>query len=111
MPKQQRNQRRARGQKPVEQIKIAKERIQLLIRQSIDVHTSRPDLSRRYFQLAKKIGMRYNIRISREQKRKFCKKCFSYIGEGWRFKKGRAQAVCRHCGDVMRYPYKPKRQK
>jgi ribonuclease P protein subunit RPR2 len=109
MPKPKNEQRRARGTKPIGQIKIAKERIAILIEEASRVHTTRPDLARRYFQLAKKIGMRYNVRIPRQAKRKFCKYCFSYLAEGWRFKKGRASVVCRNCGKIIRYPYKPKK--
>ncbi len=106
----ERNERR-RGTKPFDQIKIAKERISILMEQAVKVHKEQPGLAQRYFRLAKKIGMRYNIRIPAQLKRKFCRRCFSYLGEGWRFKKGRAQATCKNCGLVMRYPYKPKRQK
>lgn len=104
----QKHQRR-RGTKPIDQIKIAKERMHLLMERAISMHSSRPDLSRRYFQLSKKIGMRYNVRIHREYKRKFCKHCFSFLGEGWRLKNGRMSVTCKNCGKTMRYLYKPKK--
>ena len=111
MPRKKQERRaRTRGTKPLDQVKIAKERIVILIDQAVSVHGTRPDLSRRYYQLAKKIGMRYNIRIPKQSKRKFCRYCFSYLSEGWRFKKGRASVTCKNCGKILRYPYKPKKK-
>ena len=99
-----------RRSKPTDQIKVAKERIELLISRAEKVHGDRPELARRYFQLAKKIGMRYNVKIPRYMKRKFCKNCFTYISEGWRFKNGKATIKCKSCGKIMRYPYKPSKR-
>lgn len=102
-----RNRNSDRRRKPEYQMKIAKERVGILLDEAVKARTENPNLSRRYFQLAKKIGMRYNMRMPRSAKRSFCKKCFSYLGEGWRFKKGRAYVKCRNCGFVKYYPYKP----
>jgi ribonuclease P protein subunit RPR2 len=102
------NNRRA---KPEYQLKIAKERIQILLEEAMKVHKDQPNLAKRYFLLAKKIGMRYNVRLPKHLKRRFCKYCFSYISEGWRFKSGRMYVKCRDCGRTMRYPYKPRKDK
>lgn len=101
----------SRRKKPAYQIKIANERIAILLNEAVNIHKERPDLARRYFSLAKKIGMRYNVSIHKQMKRKFCKHCFSYLSEGWRFKKGRAYVKCKNCGRILIYPYKPKGRK
>lgn len=98
-----------RRKKPDYQIKIAKERIAILLIEAVKVFDERPDLAKRYFTLAKKIGMRYNVSLPGDMKRKFCKKCDAYMPEGWRFKKGRASIKCQNCGHKMVYPYKPKK--
>ncbi len=100
---------RGRRKKPEYQLKIAKERIILLLNEGIGVYKERPDLTKRYYKSAKKIGMRYNVGMPRELKRKFCKYCFSYLIEGWRFKKGHMYVKCQKCGKILRYPYKSKK--
>ena len=62
-----------RREKPEEQIKIAKERIAILFKEA----DKEPDMAKRYMKLAKKIGMRYNVRLG-SLKRRFCKECHSY---------------------------------
>lgn len=106
-----RNNERQRRSKPTYQIKIAKERIAILLDEAEKAHKERADLARRYFHLAKKIGMRYNVDMPRHLKRRFCKYCFSYLSEGWRFKKGRMYIKCKNCKKTIRYPYKPKTNK
>ena len=101
----------SRRSKPEYQIKTARERINGLVQRAVKISSVRPELAKRYFELAKKIGMRYNVPIPGSYKRKFCKKCFSYLGEGWRFKKGVAHNICKNCGTSARYPYKPKKIK
>jgi len=99
--------RNDRRSKPEHKVKIAKERINILMNEAINVHKENPALSKRYFVLAKKIGMRYNVLIPGSKKRKFCKNCFSFLSEGWRFRGGQAHVTCKECGNTARYPYKP----
>jgi len=106
MKTKSRSDRRA---KPEYQIKIAKERIGILIDHAVNASKDNPKMARRYYRLAKKIGMRYNVRMPKHLKRRFCKYCFSYLESGWRFKKGRMYITCSVCGKIIRYPYKPKR--
>ncbi|MBI3190144.1 ribonuclease P [archaeon] len=103
--------RNDRRSKPEYQVKIAKERINILMNEAMAAQKENPEMSKRYFILAKKIGMRYNVLIPGNKKRKFCKKCFSFLSEGWRFKGGQARVTCKNCGQSMRYPYKPFRSK
>lgn len=95
--------------KPEDQIKIAKERIDILFKEAENVVRERPDLAKRYVKLAKKIGMRYNVRLGK-LKRKFCKYCYSFFLPGLtcsqRLRKGRITIKCFSCNKTIRYPYK-----
>ena len=98
MPERSRN-------KPEWQLKIARERIGILFDEA--TKTNDKKLQRRYMQLAKKIGMRYNVRLGK-QKKMFCKKCFYYFGADTkrRLKNGKIIIKCPDCGRVARQIYK-----
>lgn len=92
-----------------ERIKIAKERINILF-DLAEKELKTPERSRRYVELARTIGMRCNIRLTKGQKRKFCKKCnqllipektseIKYVS-GKKFMK----IKCMNCGSVYRHP-------
>ena len=63
-----------------------------------------PERSKRYVELARKIAMRYNVRLTKEMKMKFCRKCSSYLRPGVNLKvrnRKDKQAViitCLECG-------------
>lgn len=96
-----------RRRKPVHQIKIAKERIKKLLKLA---KTSKKQ--ERYISLAKKIGMRYNVRLSKDIKRKICKKCNIYMIPGktcstWLDSKNKTIIIkCKKCNTLYRYSYK-----
>ncbi|MBW3015897.1 ribonuclease P [Candidatus Woesearchaeota archaeon] len=93
--------------KPADQINIAKERIKELFRQADQEFKNDPKLSDRYVQLARKIAMKFRIRIPRELKRKFCKHCYSYFKPGVtvriRTKPGKVVYYCLKCKKYMRF--------
>lgn len=103
---------RRSGRKPKSWQSVAKERIKILLDLAAKEFKSNPDRSKRYVQLAKKIGMRYNVRIPKELKRKFCKNCYVYLMPGVTCRvrtRGVQQAVittCLKCGNVTRHPYR-----
>ncbi len=72
---------RRRSQKSEWQLKIAQERIEILFKLAKEAFDKHPERSRRYIELARKIGLRYNIRLPRETKRIFCKKCNTLLIE------------------------------
>ncbi len=45
----------------------------------IKKYNESPELSNKYTKLARKIAMKFKIRLTRSQKRKFCKHCYSYL--------------------------------
>ena len=99
-----------RGKKPEWQRRLAKERILHLFREAEKRVHDRPELSRRYMELAKKIGMRYNVRIPRHLKRRMCKSCYMYLKEGVtasvRVEKGVIKVRCLYCNAIRRFPYR-----
>jgi ribonuclease P protein subunit RPR2 len=59
----------------IKQIKIAKERIKILLNLAEKELNSHPERSRKYIELARNIGKRCNVRLTKEQKGRFCKEC------------------------------------
>jgi len=68
-----------------------------------------PDYSNRYVQLARKIGMRYRVRMPQELKRQICKHCHAYLVQGvtarTRLQGTHITTTCTVCGKQMRLPY------
>lgn len=92
-------------------VKIAGERIDILFQAAEEeARTHRLDRSDRYVNLARKIGMRYNVRIPRHHKRRFCRHCHSFLlpSKNSRVRlSGRIITVhCHNCGRYTRLPYK-----
>jgi len=71
-----------RRSKPDWQKKIAEERINILFREAEIEYKNDPKLSHRYVFLARKIAMKYNLKLPSELKRKFCKQCHHYLFPG-----------------------------
>jgi ribonuclease P protein subunit RPR2 len=106
--------RRKKG-KPRVWIKIARERIEILFNLAREELERNPERSRKYIQLARKIGMRYNVRLTKEQKRSFCKRCNQLLiptktsKVTINSKKKLVEIECLNCGSLYRYPYKTKK--
>lgn len=89
-------------------IGIAMERINILMERAID-EAIRGDLSYadRYVDLARKISMKYNIRIPRKFKRFICRGCKGILVPGKtlevRFRRGKILYKCIRCGEIKRF--------
>ncbi len=91
--------------------RIALERMVVLFglaeKEALQGHAPR---ARRYVDLARKIGMRYNVRVPPEFKRRFCKECLAYFVPGVnarvRVGRGRVVVTCLACGAIQRLPYR-----
>jgi ribonuclease P protein subunit RPR2 len=100
--------------KPAWQRELVLERIRILFDQA---EKSTPGRSRRYIEMALKLSTRFNIRLSPELKRRFCKSCKSYLvpGKTSSIRTSPTQksviTTCRHCGHVSRHPYRLERKK
>ncbi len=103
---------RKHKQKPLKQRKIALERIEHLFKEAEKAFKSNPKLSNRYVHLARKIAMKYKVKIRSPLKKRFCKHCYKYIkpGVNCRVRLGDKQVVyyCLGCKRFMRFPYKKK---
>jgi len=100
-----------KSKKPDWQQKIAKERIDILFNLANKEFKKHPERSRRYVELARKIGLRYNVRFTRTLKRKFCKNCNSLLKPGISAKlrldsKTKVIVIrCLNCNKTYRHPY------
>ena len=97
--------------KPEWQQSIAKERIAILFREALlAAKTGRYDRANRYVFLARKLAMKYNVKMEREQRRKFCHKCYHYLhAKNLKVrtnpKTKAVEITCLDCKHVNRYPY------
>lgn len=90
--------------------KEALEKIKVLFKEAKLQFSKNPSLSNRYVKLARKIAMKYNIRMPREFKRKFCKHCYTYLVPSKncrvRIHKSRVIYYCNKCKKFMRFVLK-----
>jgi ribonuclease P protein subunit RPR2 len=98
-----------KGRRTKSMINIASERIDILFNQA-EEEALADNLQRsdRYVELARKIGMRYNVRVPGRYKRRYCKFCHSYLipskNSRVRVRGKRIVLSCESCGGVMRMP-------
>jgi ribonuclease P protein subunit RPR2 len=89
--------------------KIASERVLILFNQAELKFHEDSSLSDRYVQLARKIAMKYKVKIPREFKRRFCKSCFRYLVPGAncrvRLCKSKVVYTCLNCKNMTRISY------
>lgn len=96
-----------KGRRTKGMIEIAKERIQLLFEFAEHQRAQgKYDRLDRYVDLARRIGMRYNVRIPAEYKRRYCKHCYAYLvfGRNAEFRTRNKFIIihCNNCGGLMR---------
>ncbi len=94
--------------------RIAKERIRILFEMMERMKHEDYELARRYVELARRIAMKYRLKLPKRYKILFCKKCMYPYVEGKfrvRIRKSRVIITCLNCGFERRIPIKPKKQK
>jgi len=88
--------------------RLARERIGILFERAAEFYPENPEWSNRCVELARKIGMRHRVRIEPLLKRRFCRRCNSYLVPGSnarvRIHRGRVVVTCLNCGHRSRYP-------
>lgn len=100
-----------KSKKPDWQQQIARERIEILFSLADNEFRKHPERSKRYIQLARKIGLRYNIRFGKGLKKKFCKNCSSLLKPGISSKirldknSKTILVTCLNCNKTYRHPY------
>ena len=96
--------------KPKKHKEIALERIKILFEEAKQAFKEDPALANRYVKLARKLAMKYKVRIPREFKRKYCKHCYSYLRPPYnarvRIQKGKVVYTCYTCKKFMRFVLK-----
>jgi len=93
-------------------VRIARERVSDLFslaeREALIGHT---ELADRYVGLARRVGMRYNVRLLAEYRELYCRTCSTFWVEGrsvrTRIRKGRRVRTCLKCGRPRRTRVKP----
>jgi len=107
--------RRRRSSARGENRRIALERISILFNEAREAFDCEPELAQRYVNLARKIGMRYKVRIPMEFRRIICRRCKGLILPGKncvvRIRQEREThlvTTCLNCGKLMRIPLKRK---
>ncbi|HEX55424.1 MAG: hypothetical protein DRO90_02750 [Candidatus Altiarchaeales archaeon] len=97
--------------------RIAMERIEILFKNADDsALNGNIENANRYIELARRIAMKYNIRIPREYKRKFCKYCYRYLLPGRtsrtriNSRMRRVEIKCLSCGRRIFYPLNTKNE-
>ncbi len=98
-----------RGRRTSEMVRIAKERIDdLFALAEEEAFEHRSYLPDRYVELARKVGMRYNVRLLPEYAELYCRGCSSFWVEGrtvrTRLRGGRRVRTCLVCGRLRRVP-------
>lgn len=96
-----------RGRRTAPMIRAAQERITVLFtlaeEESRGAPSPYPD---RYLRLARRIGMRYNLRVPPEFRSLYCRRCSTYWVEGrtvrTRLRGGKRTQTCLKCGAVRR---------
>ena len=95
--------------KPAEHRKIALERIKVLFKEADTIYKEDPKLSNKYVKLARKISMKYKVKIPSELKKRFCKHCHCFLKPPHnckvRLHQGKVVYHCLNCNKIMRFPY------
>lgn len=88
---------------------IAKKRIEILFEEAKKISIKSPELSKRYLSLANKIAQKVNLTLTKDQKRKFCKHCYSYFvpqkNVRVRLKNKKVVYYCLSCKKFTKFPY------
>lgn len=88
---------------------IARERMSILLDRAAEVFREDRELARRYVYLARRLGMRYNVRLKKDDKLRVCRRCNAYLVPGAncrvRTHEGRVVITCLDCGGVRRIPF------
>jgi ribonuclease P protein subunit RPR2 len=88
---------------------LALQRIEILVQNALETAKSDPKLAQKQALLAKKISMKFRVRLPYQIRQLFCKKCKEFIvpGKTARVRVGRANVkavriTCLKCGHVYR---------
>jgi ribonuclease P protein subunit RPR2 len=87
--------------------RIARERIEILFLRAAEFSLVRREWSDSCVALARRIAMRYRVRIPRNLRRRYCRRCGAFLTPGVnqrvRIHRGRVVATCLRCRRQRRY--------
>jgi ribonuclease P protein subunit RPR2 len=100
-----------KGRRTALMVRIAAERISgLFALAEKEASGDVPELADRYVRLARRIGMRYNVRLLPEYAETYCRGCSRFWVEGrtvrTRLRSGHRVRTCLSCGRERRVPYR-----
>lgn len=89
---------------------VAKKRISILLDEASKNFSKYPERSHRYAEIARKIKLKYKIKMTPEIKRRLCKKCHKFMVPGKncriRINSSRLIYTCKECGNIRRFSLK-----
>lgn len=95
--------------KPIGQTNKAKEHVDALFAHAAEMFDEYPEISRRNIVSARKIAMKYRLRLTKAQKMSFCKQCNAYLkktaNSTIRIHDKHITLRCKECGFVRRFGY------
>lgn len=95
-------------------VEIASARIKKLFEEADKIFNKNKNLSNRYVEIARKIAMKFNLKIPKIYKRRFCKHCYKYLKNGVnsriRIHKSKVIIFCMECKKYTRIPLKSARK-
>jgi ribonuclease P protein subunit RPR2 len=96
---------------------IARERIEVLLNRALESMHANAELAQRYVEIAKKIGMRYKVRIPKQRKLFLCRGCKKFLVPGincrvriQQKREPHLALTCLECKHVKRIPLREKPQ-
>ncbi len=91
--------------------KIARERIHLLFKEALDTYSENPSRAQKYADIARKLGMRYKVRLPKIYRMNICRACKKFIVPGFnsrvrlqRHREPHIVVTCLNCGKHNRIP-------
>ena len=89
---------------------VATERISILLDEAEKNFSKYPERSHRYAEIARKIKLKYRVKMAPNLKRRLCKKCHKFMVPGKncriRIHSSRLIYTCTECGDIRRFSLK-----
>lgn len=93
--------------KPSSHTSTANEHIDGLFLQADEIFSKDSELANKYVDMARKIAMKFKVKLKSEYKRKFCKHCYSYLRPGVncrvRTQSGKVVYTCFSCKKFSRF--------
>ena len=100
----------SRGKRPKWMIEIAIERMEILFNRAEMEFITHPERSNRYVEMALKLSTKYNTPVPEKWRRRYCKKCKSFLKPGCnctvRLVNSEVNVFCGECNHVMKIPYR-----